>query len=95
MTSLSGLKMHLSVGLAYKLVLAPAILSLLYLGLLGLHGPTTQVTLFEAAMAPMITAGIVAIDHDLDPPLVTMLLGIGIPLSFVTLAGWAMVLKGF
>jgi len=43
----------------------------------------------------MITAGIVAIDHDLDPPLVTMLLGIGIPLSFVTLPVWEMVLKLF
>jgi len=43
----------------------------------------------------MITAGIVAMDHDLDPPLVTMMLGIGIPLSFATLPVWAMLLRGF
>jgi len=30
----------------------------------------------------MITAGIIAIDHDLEPQLVTLMLGIGIPLSF-------------
>lgn len=95
MTSLSGLKLRLATGLGYKLLLGPAILSLLYLGVLGLRGPVIQVTLFEAAMAPMITAGIVAIDHDLDPPLVTMLLGIGIPLSFATLPLWSMVLQRF
>lgn len=95
MTSLSGIKMRLAAGLGYKLFLGPAILALLYLGLLGLRGPAVQVTLFEAAMAPMITAGIVAIEHDLDPPLVTMLLGIGIPLSFLSLAAWTAVLKGF
>lgn len=94
-TSLSGLKLRLAAGLGYKLVLGPAVLALFYLGLLGLRGPAIQVTLFEAAMAPMITAGIVAIDHDLDPPLVTMLLGIGIPLSFLSLAAWTAVLKGF
>lgn len=93
-TSLSGLKLRLAAGLGFKLLLAPAFVSLIYLGLLGLRGQTIQVTLFEAAMAPMITAGIVAIDHDLDPPLVTLLLGIGIPLSFATLALWAAILKG-
>jgi predicted permease len=95
MTSLTGIKLRLAAGLGYKLLLGPAILALFYLGVFGLRGPTIQVTLFEAAMAPMITAGIVAIDHDLDPPLVTMLLGIGIPLSFVTLPVWEMVLKLF
>lgn len=95
MTSLEGLKLRLAAGLGFKLLLGPAILAMLYLGLAGLRGTDIQVTLFEAAMAPMITAGIVAIDHDLDPPLVTMLLGIGIPLSFATLALWSFALKGF
>lgn len=95
MTSLSGLKLRLAAGLGYKLLLGPLLLSLLYLGLLGLRGTAIQVTLFEAAMAPMITAGIIAIDHELDPPLVTMLLGIGIPLSFATLPVWAMLLQRF
>jgi predicted permease len=36
----------------------------------------------------MITAGIVAVEHDLEPQLVALLLGIGIPLSFFSLWGW-------
>jgi malate permease and related proteins len=84
----------LSLGLLYKLVLGPALLTLLYVGLLGGGGKVMQVTLFEAAMAPMITAGIIAVDHDLNPPLVTLMLGIGIPLSFLTLPVWCWLLRG-
>jgi predicted permease len=51
-------------------------------------GQVLNVTVFEAAMAPMIGASIVAIDHELDPPLVTLMVGLGIPLSFVTLPVW-------
>lgn len=53
-----------------------------------------QVTLFEAAMAPMISAGIIAVDHRLNPPLVALMVGIGIPLSFVTLPVWWWLLRG-
>ena len=79
-------------GLGYKLLLAPALIWLLYVGILKSTDTVTLVTVFEAAMAPMITAGIIAIDHDLEPPLVTMMIGIGIPLSFVTLHAWHMLL---
>ncbi|MBT1071171.1 AEC family transporter [Pelotalea chapellei] len=84
----------LFVGLGYKLLLGPALIYLLYVVLLGASGTVTQVTIFEAAMAPMITAGIIAIDHKLDPPLVGMTVGIGIPLSFLTLHFWHMFLTG-
>ena len=47
-----------------------------------------RVTVFEAAMAPMIGASIVAMDHELDPPLLTLMVGVGIPLSFLTLPAW-------
>jgi predicted permease len=89
-----GVGRPLVLGLLYKLLLGPAIVALLYVVLIGASGPVIQVTIFEAAMAPMITAGIIAIDHDLDPPLVTLLLGVGIPLSFLTLAGWWWLLRG-
>lgn len=84
----------LAAGLGYKLLLAPALIWLLYSSILGATGTITQVTIFEAAMAPMITAGIIAIDHDLEPRLVTLMLGLGIPLSFVTLHLWHMFLTG-
>jgi predicted permease len=84
----------LSAGLAYKLILGPALIYLLYVTILGAAGTVIQVTIFEAAMAPMITAGIIAIDHDLQPQLVGMLVGIGIPLSFITLFFWHALLTG-
>jgi predicted permease len=82
----------LASGLAYKLLLGPLLILLLYVVVLGAKGTVVQVTIFEAAMAPMITAGIIAIDHDLKPQLVGMMVGIGIPLSFVTLHFWHMFL---
>lgn len=89
-----GVAKPLALGLFFKLLLGPALVYLLYVVVLGAHGPVVGVTIFEAAMAPMITAGIIAIDHDLDPPLVTLLIGVGIPLSFLTLAGWWWLLRG-
>jgi predicted permease len=84
----------LTAGLVYKLLLGPATICLLYINILKASGTVIQVTIFEAAMAPMITAGIIAIDHNLKPQLVGMLVGIGIPLSFVTLYFWHMFLTG-
>ncbi|GFO54395.1 transporter [Geomonas sp. Red276] len=81
-------------GLSYKLLLGPALIALLYVLFLGAKGTVTQVTIFESAMAPMISAGIIAIDHDLKPQLVGMLVGVGIPLSFVTLYLWNLALAG-
>jgi malate permease and related proteins len=83
----------LSAGLAFKLVMGPAVIMALFAGALGARGATIQVTIFEAAMAPMIGASIVALEHKLDPPLVTLMVGIGIPLSFLTLPLWWYVLQ--
>jgi predicted permease len=44
-------------------------------------------------MAPMIGAAIVATEHRLDPPLTTLMVGIGIPLSFLTVPVWWYVLE--
>jgi malate permease and related proteins len=78
----------LAVGLLFKLIVAPALILLLLVGWFSGGGEVLNVTVFEAAMAPMIGASIVAIDHELDPPLVTLMVGLGIPLSFVTLPFW-------
>ena len=78
----------LTVGLVFKLAVAPALILLLFAGVLGAEGPVLSVTVFEAAMGPMIGASIVAIDHELDPPLLTLMVGVGIPLSFLTLPVW-------
>jgi hypothetical protein len=84
----------LSSGLLYKLLLGPALMFVLFVLLLGGSGTTMQVTIFEAAMAPMISAGIIANDHQLNPRLTNLMIGIGIPLSFFTLALWHGLLRG-
>ena len=81
-------------GTRVRAVAGPAIVGLLFAGLPGARrGEVIQITIFEAAMAPQIGAAIVAVDHDLDPPLVTLMVGIGIPLSFLTLPLWWQLLK--
>jgi hypothetical protein len=95
LSQVRGKAVPLGVGLAFKLVLAPALILLLFAGLLGDRGEVLQVTVFEAAMPPMIGASIVAMDHELDPPLLTLMVGIGIPLAFLTLPLWHRLLLAF
>lgn len=83
-----GKMQALIVGLLFKLVVGPALILLLFAGVLHAQGQMLSVTVFEAAMGPMIGASIVAMDHEFDPPLVTMMVGIGIPLSFLTVPAW-------
>ena len=49
---------------------------------------TFRVTVFEAAMPPMITAGILCMEYDMDADLAGLMLGLGIPISFLTLTLW-------
>ena len=74
-------------GLTYKLLLAP----LLVLGAalaLGLKGQVVIISVFEAAMAPMITSAVVAGEFGAAPRLATAMVGMGIPLSLLTTALW-------
>lgn len=91
---LDGMKVPLAIGLAFKLLIGPLVLTLLYVELLRTSGNVIQITLFESAMGPQIGASIVAIQHGLNPPLITLLVGIGITLSFFTLPLWWYVLQG-
>jgi predicted permease len=91
---LKGRISALSLGLLFKLVFGPVLIAFVLVKVLGSNGPVTQVTIFEAAMAPQIGAAIVAMEHKLDAPLVTLMVGIGIPLSFLTLPLWWYVLQG-
>ncbi len=78
----------LAAGLVYKLLLAPALIAALYLGLFRQSGLAIDVSILEAAMAPMITPAIICMDHDLNPPLASIFVGLGIPLSLLTVYGW-------
>jgi len=78
----------LATGLGYKLVAGPLAVLGVFAALYDLDNPAMRVAVFEAAMAPMIGGAIVAAQHKLDPELGTLMLGIGIPLSFLTLPLW-------
>lgn len=75
-------------GLLFKLVVTPAIFYLLYKIIFKAEGLAIDVSIIEAAMAPMITAAILASSHGLKPRLAGMMIGVGIPVSFITLAFW-------
>lgn len=83
----------LALGLAFQLLLAPALILGLYYGVFGLRGELLQICVLEAAMAPMITASIVAASYGLKPRLASMMVGFGIPISFITLAFWYWILN--
>lgn len=79
-------------GIAIKLVMMPF---LVYAGCyaLGLEGKAVTVSVFEAAMPPMISAGAIAIMAGLAPRMVANLVGFGLLLSFITLPLWYWLLQ--
>lgn len=82
----------LSLGLFFKLLIMPAFFFILYKVILGQNDLAINVSITEAAMAPMITASVLATSYGLKPRLSSMMLGIGIPLSFVTVGFWYWIL---
>ncbi|WNJ19950.1 AEC family transporter [Pontibacter sp. G13] len=75
-------------GLVYKLFLAPLLIMGLYVGIIGLEGLSANVSIIESAMPPMVVASIIAIEYDLNPRLASLLVGIGIPISLLTVYSW-------
>jgi predicted permease len=73
-------------------VLRRPVESALYFSIARTGDDVARVTLFEAAMGPQIGGAIVAIQHDLNPPLVSLMVGVGITLSFITLPLWSQLL---
>ncbi len=89
--SFQGIATHakaLVTGLAFKLVAAPLLVLVLLRATEWTHELAGAATILEAAMAPQIGAAIVATQHRLNPPLVALMVGIGIPLSFITVPAW-------
>ncbi len=76
-------------GLGYKLLLAPLMILALYAGMIGLRGQTTEVTMFEAAMPPMLGGSIVAIQYGLNAKLISLMVGVGTVAAFLTLPAWS------
>lgn len=74
----------LLVGLGWKLLLAP--LAAWGLGVAaGVGGLPLTVGVLQAAMAPMVSAAILADEYELEPALANTILGAGIVLSLITI----------
>lgn len=74
----------LCAGLLIKLVIAPAT-ALLICAIINLDSQAARVSVFEAGMPPMVSAGALAIIGGLSPRLTAALVGFGVIMSFVTL----------
>jgi hypothetical protein len=85
---LAGHLPALGVGLGFRLLLAPLAFVGLYLALGTAGDPVAKVAMLEMAMPPMLGASIIALDHDLEPDLGALLIGIGVPLSMATAWAW-------
>lgn len=82
----------LALGLTMKLILFPAFFAFLYIQVLGRNDLVTHVIVLESAMATMITAAVVANEFNLDGELANLMVGIGIPLSLITVPLWNYIL---
>jgi malate permease and related proteins len=82
----------LSIGLTYKLLIAPALICCAAIGF-QVKGGVAQVSVFEAAMAPMVTSAILASEYRLNPRLSNLMVSGGILLSFITTALWFFFLR--
>jgi malate permease and related proteins len=91
---ISGRLAALGVGLGFRLVVAPLALVLMYLALRQAGDPVAKVAMLEMAMPPMLGASIIAIDNDLEPDLVALVIGVGVPLSMLTAWAWWSVIAG-
>ena len=83
---------HISVTLLYKLMIAPAALTLIAFAF-HLRGIITQVTIFEMAMPPLMSASIISTEYKLNPTLANLVIGIGLIISFATVTLWWFILQ--
>ncbi len=89
-----NIRLPLMVGLFLKLVVLPPVYFVLY-SRVGASYPDLspliiKTIILEGCMAPMITSGLVAADHGLNPDLARLMVALGIPLSLITVPLWAL-----
>lgn len=83
----------LRLGLFFRLVVVPLVILVVYVFILKQHSEAIKITIMEMAMAPMITGAILASTYGLKPRLSSMMIGFGIPISFITLSIWYWILS--
>lgn len=80
-------------GLFYKLIIAPLLIFMLYFLILGEHTFLGKISVVGASLGSMNTATIIAINYGLNPKLASQMVSISIPLSFLNVAIWALVIS--
>lgn len=89
----SMFRKELITGLFYKLLIAPAIITAIGLYFFKAAGLPFQVSVVECAMPPMVMGSVLATKFNLNPRLANFMVGIGIPVSALTLALWWLVVR--
>ncbi len=92
LAAIKGRGAMLLVGLGWKLLLAP-LAAITVAMATGVAGSAMLAGVLQTAQGPMITAGILAQEHKLNPELVTLIVGVGVLLSFVTAPLWFLLLR--
>lgn len=91
--ALKGNGRLVALGLGWKMVVAP-LLVFAFLKLVGSGAAEVErVAVAQAAMAPMVTAGVLATEFNLDSRLAAALIAVGTPLSLVTVPLWWWLLR--
>lgn len=85
---------YLSIGISYKLLIAPILVMLLLLAT-GVSGSLAKATLFESAMSSHISGSLLATQYDLNPKLCSLLVNFTIASSFLTVVIWYFVGEAF
>ena len=89
-----GNKAALASGLAFKLILCPVMVLIgFWLFEVEINRLSSHVIVLESAMGPAIGAGIVAAQNDLNPSLVSLMIGVVVPLCLLTVPIWSFALK--
>jgi len=79
-----------SAGVFYKLILAPCLVFILAI-VLRSSGNLAAISVFEAGMPAHITAALMAVQYNLNPRYCSLVVGVGILLSFVTSTVWYLI----
>ena len=82
----------LSLGLAFKLIITPLFFVVLYKYVCASVGLSINVSVLESAMPPMISGAILASNYGLKPKFCNLMVGIGIPVSLITVYLWYLLL---
>lgn len=84
----------MSAILLYKLVLAPAIVyGVFRLIHADMQSDAAKISVFESAMPVLLSLSIIADEYNLNPSLLNRLIGTSILLSFISTAGWWLLLR--